>query len=418
MDGKPGWKYGESGECYTYTEGDEKSSNAAKQKAQIQGAAMGMSELTDLLFDQDTIDIKGIEILNKFPNTHGIEFKDSDFAEIEKNFNQYLPEFRPHLKISHTDQQLILKELLKSENIEYGEELPALGFVDRVYPQGGKLLADVKGIPKKLSEFIFKKFRSISPEILTNFRNTGENVLRALVLLNNPSQKHIMDVHLSEGRAPVFDGLINLIKFEEEKTMDEDSYVNKITGVLSKFFGKGQTDRGGYVVSLSEFEDINKRLDDSLARIQKLSETVGVRDKQFTQQTAVLEKLAEKSRLGMADAICQAAINDGVPPAVVNPFRKILSDNVSEHVIRFQEKEKEGEKIIEQEITVAGIVKDFFAAYPNKINLGEKSKTTLSAKSEDKEKEMRVRKLELMEKEHMTEYEALKKIAGEFPEEV
>lgn len=37
---KSGWKWGEDGACYTYTPGDEKSSNRAKRKAHIQGAAI------------------------------------------------------------------------------------------------------------------------------------------------------------------------------------------------------------------------------------------------------------------------------------------------------------------------------------------------------------------------------------------
>jgi len=40
MDGKPGYKYGESGKCHTYTRGDEASMKAAKDKAIKQGQAM------------------------------------------------------------------------------------------------------------------------------------------------------------------------------------------------------------------------------------------------------------------------------------------------------------------------------------------------------------------------------------------
>lgn len=38
--GKPGWKWGESGRCYTYTKGDKASSAQAKKEARIQGAAI------------------------------------------------------------------------------------------------------------------------------------------------------------------------------------------------------------------------------------------------------------------------------------------------------------------------------------------------------------------------------------------
>jgi len=38
-DGKPGWKWGDAGHCYTYTEGDTEGSDEAKAKAHKQGAA-------------------------------------------------------------------------------------------------------------------------------------------------------------------------------------------------------------------------------------------------------------------------------------------------------------------------------------------------------------------------------------------
>lgn len=40
-DGKPGWKYGDSGKCYTYTTGDQAGNDSAKNKAYKQGVAMG-----------------------------------------------------------------------------------------------------------------------------------------------------------------------------------------------------------------------------------------------------------------------------------------------------------------------------------------------------------------------------------------
>lgn len=38
--GKPGWKWGDQGHCYTYTKSDKASSARAKKKARIQGAAI------------------------------------------------------------------------------------------------------------------------------------------------------------------------------------------------------------------------------------------------------------------------------------------------------------------------------------------------------------------------------------------
>lgn len=43
LENKPGWKYGYSGACYTYTAGNEKSEAAAKLKAIKQGIAISRS---------------------------------------------------------------------------------------------------------------------------------------------------------------------------------------------------------------------------------------------------------------------------------------------------------------------------------------------------------------------------------------
>jgi len=40
LKGKPGWRWGSRGKCYTYTEGDEEASARAHDKAEAQGAAI------------------------------------------------------------------------------------------------------------------------------------------------------------------------------------------------------------------------------------------------------------------------------------------------------------------------------------------------------------------------------------------
>ena len=43
----PGWKWGDSGKCYTYPAGDEDASGKAKQKAYLQGAAATGGKMTE-----------------------------------------------------------------------------------------------------------------------------------------------------------------------------------------------------------------------------------------------------------------------------------------------------------------------------------------------------------------------------------
>ncbi len=43
-DGKPGYKYGDSGACYTYTPGNVRSQATARLKAEMQAAAIKASQ--------------------------------------------------------------------------------------------------------------------------------------------------------------------------------------------------------------------------------------------------------------------------------------------------------------------------------------------------------------------------------------
>lgn len=55
-DGKPGFKWGDAGKCYTYTAGDDASRNAAKQKAIKQGLAAGGGKLEERMLTIDGMD--------------------------------------------------------------------------------------------------------------------------------------------------------------------------------------------------------------------------------------------------------------------------------------------------------------------------------------------------------------------------
>lgn len=43
-DGKPGFKWGSEGKCYTYTEGNDRSRERARSKARKQGIAIEASK--------------------------------------------------------------------------------------------------------------------------------------------------------------------------------------------------------------------------------------------------------------------------------------------------------------------------------------------------------------------------------------
>ncbi len=68
-DGRPGWKWGDTGTCYVYTAGDEASEAAARKKAMGQAAAMGEfpgtgSRNADLAFPTEILERRDSSVLS------------------------------------------------------------------------------------------------------------------------------------------------------------------------------------------------------------------------------------------------------------------------------------------------------------------------------------------------------------------
>ena len=86
--------------------------------------------------------------------------------------------FDPPLKLGHNSEQE--EKLMKDGQ-------PALGWIDNLFVQGGKLLADFRDMPKAVFEAIKnKRYRTVSSEIWWNFPDNGRKfprVLKAVALL-------------------------------------------------------------------------------------------------------------------------------------------------------------------------------------------------------------------------------------------
>ena len=73
VEGEPGWKYGEAGNCYTYTAGNEESSREARRKAEMQMHAIKANESVNLRelvqsdltiqVDEEAGIIRGVKVL-------------------------------------------------------------------------------------------------------------------------------------------------------------------------------------------------------------------------------------------------------------------------------------------------------------------------------------------------------------------
>lgn len=249
--GKKGWQWGDSGACYLFTAGDEASEKAAKQKAIKQAlaanggkpppegfseeeradfAAAGMKtcsncnktksvdsfpedgrtsdgyaavcancrfssqmserEFADLL---QTVDIHDVPLLstggpymgNGSPDK-GDYFNPEQLQVLASNNQALAHEVRVPIKIGHGRSQ----KMLRNSGL-FTDEMPAGGWVENIRFRGndGKLIGDLKRVPRKLAELIrVGAFRTRSVELskVTSQTHGGkeyDSVVTGLALL-------------------------------------------------------------------------------------------------------------------------------------------------------------------------------------------------------------------------------------------
>ena len=122
---------------------------------------------------EQTFNLNGVEIFSTGIR-NGVRYSKEDLDNMVSNFDDV--GFEPPVKIGHNEEQPELKD---------GQ--PALGYVDKIYTVGSKLLADFKELPKKVYEAIKRgNYKRVSSEIYWNYRADDKSfnrVLKAVALL-------------------------------------------------------------------------------------------------------------------------------------------------------------------------------------------------------------------------------------------
>jgi len=114
-----------------------------------------------------THSIQGVEVFSAGV-CNGDEYTQDDLQEMAQAFNETSSGVRPYIKLGHDDDQKILQE----------DGLPAAGWIERLYVQGDKLVADISDIPKKIFDLIQSKaYRKVSSEIYWNLK-VGEKIYK------------------------------------------------------------------------------------------------------------------------------------------------------------------------------------------------------------------------------------------------
>lgn len=173
---------------------------------------------------------------------------------------------RPFIKLGHNEEQE--KEILKDGK-------PALGWIDRIYREGGKLLADFSNVPQKIYEAIKRKnYRTVSAEIFWNYNSDGKTfprVLKAVALLGAdvPAVTNLEAIEglYSEGN--------HVLKFYDgmEATAMPDAKVEELEKELKKLKDDNAAKETEAATELKELKDKNEALEtDKKEALAKLSE--------------------------------------------------------------------------------------------------------------------------------------------------
>jgi len=105
--------------------------------------------------DTETFKAQGMEIF-AVGNWHGDKYTEKDLDDMITNFDK--AGWRIPLKIGHDSKQKLAGR-------------PAVGWIDRIYKVGEKLVADVSGIPKLVKDAINKRaFNAVSSEIVWDWK--------------------------------------------------------------------------------------------------------------------------------------------------------------------------------------------------------------------------------------------------------
>lgn len=265
-------------------------------------------------------DLKGKEIfaVGKWNN---IEFSAEDLDDIVANFDSLAEKHKVPLKFGHNNEQ------------EITDGQPAIGWVEKIYRQGNKLLADFASVPNVVMEAIKKKlYRTVSVELLFNVDNKGSkynHVLDAVAILgaDQPAVHSLEDLDKLMATRTAFTGghsiCFSTVKGnkedtstpneDEEHSMDKKEVEALIASALKPLEEANAT-------LTTENKDLKEKLDASTAKEKKRA------DKEAEQKIAA-------SRKAVTEILDQAVKDKKMTPALRTTYSEQIGVADDERVV-------------------------------------------------------------------------------------
>ena len=221
-------------------------------------------------------EIKGVEIFAEGTwNGHNITA--DHLANIEAAFHSTKGKVLPHLKLGHDDNQEFLQK----------DGLPAAGWINNVYREGRKLLADFVDIPDKVAELIKKKaYRKVSSEIYHGLAIDGQtfpDMLGAVSLLGSDLPA-----------VTCLDDMLALYGQDKSQVNKTKSIYDITKDVEKKVFNFSKDQLEGDEMPQTEIEKLQEQLKEANSKVDKFTNDKAEMQKQLEANQKLVKEASEK----------------------------------------------------------------------------------------------------------------------------
>ena len=345
--------------------------------------------------EKPTYNISGVEIFSA-GKWNDDDYSVEDLHNMVNAYNNLKDGFSPYLKLGHDNNQ----KLAKSSG------LPSVGWINNLYVQGQKLIADFSNIPREVFELIKSKaYRKVSSEIYWNLDVNGTTyprVLSAVALLGaeTPGVMNLQDIL---GKYGLFENKNTKVYEQIEKN---DNFKAYKTDLLTNLQERDMSDDN----KEKEIEVKAKALEKEIAEAKKYSASLASEKSELEKQLEAQKKELEVARQAAAQAkaaeqeakvakfVKDLESKDLATPAMKDHLTELMSDKKT-----FSIKEKEATK----EDLITEVLE--LAREAAKVNFTENSKSEKTSKNYAQEE--LDKQIEEYHKKHSVPYEiAYKKV--------
>lgn len=299
-------------------------------------------------------DIAGVEIF-AVGKWNGDKYSEEDLDSLIHSFEETKDKLKPYLKLGHGKEQSLLR----------ADELPAAGYISKIYKTGKKLIADFVNVPEKIYELIRRRaYSKQSAEIYQNIEIDGKKypwALKAVALLGGETPGvHNLNEILALGYSKD-----NLYKTEAVfRRYDLDLLAEKREVVNMDELEKVKKENEALQATLKTLSEENKVLKENQSKIEKSIEEI--RKFAEEQKTENL-KLKEEKRFADIHASVEKLITDNkISPARAKKLEALIVSLPEEKKFSFEGKDYN---------QVSDFLLEFASEESVKLNLDGKSET-------------------------------------------